>query len=694
MNFGLHIMHIQTASKMKKAMLLAIGMISLALGDITSLSATQNPATSKLAQQIAMYYTQDLPSNDKKSPQVPPHEPQKVWQAELPQLSEQEQATVLLERIFSNSPAIDSLQACMEPILNNYAWHDLKLFRGTESAPKHNLLARINRTSTALGKAALAIMLATPTKDMQVLQDRQQILKTLLKNEPVFKQLRNIYQQYSHSETGLLSFWSDHDPLFNNFYQSFIHEALYFNLGKTRKYNKSSKALEFRKRIYFDLALALHGTSLGFQAYYAYKVITDRSTFKKITAKHNPLWIRILAWYPGATIPIELLSAKKHYESWATPLLYLATRIADIQKWLIMAQKIDGMVAEQPDLEQVYGKYLTNLRKLLNQPPNTELGKLVHQLIRLPLKNWSVFFNNSGKLLQSYQLLLAHKNELNDALYDFGRLDAFLSTTQLLQEVRLSTGEPAYSFTEFQDQGIDANPYIQLQAMWNPLLDAKKAVPNSITMQGAQGGVRNMILTGPNAAGKSVFLAGIATSLLLSQTLGIAPAHAATITPFHKISTYLDISDDIAQGKSLFMAEVQRAQAYLNMLASLKKEERSFSVMDEIFSGTNPKEGEAAAYSIVHYIAQYVNSLHIVATHFPKLTLLPKKAPQGNFANYKVSVNRKTPQGKLQFTYQVEPGQSTQTIALDILEEQNYNSKILQEAKDILMHPENYQSNF
>ena len=70
----------------------------------------------------------------------------------------------------------------------------------------------------------------------------------------------------------------------------------------------------------------------------------------------------------------------------------------------------------------------------------------------------------------------------------------------------------------------------------------------------AAGGTRNITLTGPNAGGKSTFLMGMTTSLLLSQTFGIAPAKEAKLTPFDKINTSINIMDDIAAGKSLFMA--------------------------------------------------------------------------------------------------------------------------------------------
>ena len=98
--------------------------------------------------------------------------------------------------------------------------------------------------------------------------------------------------------------------------------------------------------------------------------------------------------------------------------------------------------------------------------------------------------------------------------------------------------------------------------MWNPFLDAEVVVANLVAMDAA-GGTCNITLTGPNAGGKLTFLMGMTTRLLLSQTFGIAPTKEAELMPFDKINTSINITDDIAAGKSLFMAEVDHAQKHI-----------------------------------------------------------------------------------------------------------------------------------
>jgi len=179
--------------------------------------------------------------------------------------------------------------------------------------------------------------------------------------------------------------------------------------------------------------------------------------------------------------------------------------------------------------------------------------------------------------------------------------------------------------------------------------------------------------------------------MLTPRQRQIRNADKLVFTPFHKINTYINIADDIAAGRSLFLAEVDRAKQHIQMLEELSSEKFSFTIFDEPFSGTNPIEGASAEYSILNSLADYTNSLTIVATHYPLMMLLEKNEKQKGFANYKVYITREGKSQKLNYTYKVVPGKSNQTIAIDILEEMGYNTYLLDEARKIIEHPEQYR---
>src|SRR5690606_13756589 len=125
-----------------------------------------------------------------------------------------------------------------------------------------------------------------------------------------------------------------------------------------------------------------------------------------------------------------------------------------------------------------------------------------------------------------------------------------------------------------------------------PFIDADTVVINDALFDAS---CPNSILTGPNTGGKSTVIKAIMLDVLMAQTFGIAPAQSLSITPFAKLNCFMNISDDIAMGASLFKSEVMRAKKLLDMVQSLQQDEFSFVIIDEVFTGTSPKEGEAAA---------------------------------------------------------------------------------------------------
>jgi DNA mismatch repair protein MutS len=154
-----------------------------------------------------------------------------------------------------------------------------------------------------------------------------------------------------------------------------------------------------------------------------------------------------------------------------------------------------------------------------------------------------------------------------------------------------------------------------------------------------------------------------------------------TCTPFAKIITYLNIAD--AQGvESGYQAEMNRAKALLDLIASLGEGQYCFVIMDEIFKSTNPQEGEAGAYAVAKNMATAENSICIIATHYKRLTEL-EQATNGVVKNYKVTVI-KNPDGSFTYPYKLEEGFSTQQIALDLLSNAGFESSILQDAYSIL----------
>ncbi len=219
-----------------------------------------------------------------------------------------------------------------------------------------------------------------------------------------------------------------------------------------------------------------------------------------------------------------------------------------------------------------------------------------------------------------------------------------------------------------------------MKNFWHPLIEKDKVVTNSITL-GQDYYKPNVILTGPNAGGKSIALKTITLCLLMAQAIGIVPAQEMILTPFYSISTYLNITDDAGAGQSLFKSEVLRCQELIDKIEKSKNAEFHFQVFDEIFNGTTPQEGMAAAYGVAKHLSNYENNICLIATHFSELTQLEQETK--SFENYKVYVNYMK-YGQIEYPYKLEKGKSNQHVAFDILKNQGFSGNILESAKEML----------
>ncbi|MCK4265393.1 hypothetical protein KAW80_03475 [Candidatus Babeliales bacterium] len=320
---------------------------------------------------------------------------------------------------------------------------------------------------------------------------------------------------------------------------------------------------------------------------------------------------------------------------------------------------------------------LGKLERLFSGKNSKKLDKLVALLSKNTFEGESSFFSLTGRVFAANKLMLEVKDELAEAMEALGEIDTYMSVARLYKEFQGK--ESTYSFVNFVE---GSKPYVRLKNFWNPFISPDIVVRNDLEL-GGQSVAKNIILTGPNAGGKSTVLKAATINVLFAQALGIAPSEEIEVTPFAKINTYLNVTDDLASGNSLFKAEVLRAQSLVKTIKDLKGNEFSFSIMDEMFSGTSPKEGEAASYTVSKSLSKNDNSMCLIATHFPKMTDLEKDTG-GRFENYKVKVIKNS-DASLSYPYKLEKGITDQHIAFDILANEGViDSLSLAEAQGLL----------
>lgn len=399
----------------------------------------------------------------------------------------------------------------------------------------------------------------------------------------------------------------------------------------------------------------------------------------------------ILAVYLLMLLVIVGVSCRLTYKSFASG--WEATRVGS----LFIDNKVKGVsffagslqdIAEILENDKLLGNDF-NLKLLLGYnvagDNEQEVGTLIKELSDLSTvlkesglptetQNYFSFSLTKAKVRSSFKKIQRLKDGFVGSLKAIGRLDAYMSIAKLYKEY--AGTQVQFCFPEFVKAD---SPYVNIKDFWFPMINPKWAVTNSIELGSEKSG-HNVILTGPNAAGKSTALRGIIGSLILAQTLGIAPASKMVLTPFARINSHLNISDEVGR-ESLYQAEKNRVKGFLSELKLLGKGEFEFTIMDEMFSSTNPEEGQSAAYAIAKSLVKVPNCMCLLATHFKKLTELEADT-NGYYKNYKVYVDVQ-PDGTFRCPYKIVPGLSNQNIAI-LMMQHEFDADIVNEAYDVL----------
>ena len=191
-----------------------------------------------------------------------------------------------------------------------------------------------------------------------------------------------------------------------------------------------------------------------------------------------------------------------------------------------------------------------------------------------------------------------------------------------------------------------------------------------------------IIVTGPNMSGKSALLRQTALITLMAQIGSFVPAESARIGVVDKIFTRVGASDNISQGESTFMVEMNEAASILNNLS-----DRSLVLFDELGRGTSTYDGISIAWAIVEYIHEHPNAKAktLFATHYHELNEMENSF--GRIKNYNVSV--KEIDKKIIFLRKLERGGSAHSFGIHVAKMAGMPQSIVKRSEKILEQLEN-----
>ncbi|MGB3403995.1 MAG: DNA mismatch repair protein MutS [Microcoleaceae cyanobacterium] len=184
-----------------------------------------------------------------------------------------------------------------------------------------------------------------------------------------------------------------------------------------------------------------------------------------------------------------------------------------------------------------------------------------------------------------------------------------------------------------------------------------------------------IILTGPNASGKSCYLRQIGLIQLMAQIGSFIPATSAKIGICDRIFTRVGAVDDLATGQSTFMVEMNETANILNHATH-----KSLVLLDEIGRGTATFDGLSIAWAVSEYLATEICSRTIFATHYHELNELASIL--NNVANYQVTV--KELPDKIIFLHQVQPGGADKSYGIEAGRLAGLPNVVIRRAKQVM----------
>ena len=204
------------------------------------------------------------------------------------------------------------------------------------------------------------------------------------------------------------------------------------------------------------------------------------------------------------------------------------------------------------------------------------------------------------------------------------------------------------------------------------ILVDKLFVPNDIKL-GAKTDL--IILSGPNASGKSCYLRQVGLLQIMAQIGSWIPAKSANISIADQLFTRVGAVDDLASGQSTFMVEMIETAYILNNATA-----NSLVLLDEIGRGTSTFDGLSIAWSVSEFLAKKIKSRSIFATHYHELNQISNYV--SNVENYQVLVEYKNQ--SLLFLHKVEKGGANKSYGIEAARLAGVPSDVISNAEFIL----------
>jgi DNA mismatch repair protein MutS len=223
---------------------------------------------------------------------------------------------------------------------------------------------------------------------------------------------------------------------------------------------------------------------------------------------------------------------------------------------------------------------------------------------------------------------------------------------------------------------VDDGTALEIVEGRHPVLEARAAEPVTPNDLALDAEARIVILTGPNMAGKSVYLRQAGHIVILAQMGAWVPARSARLGVVDRVFTRVGAQDNLARGQSTFLVEMVETASILNNVTP-----RSLVLLDEVGRGTSTFDGLAIAWAVVEHLHDRAPGAKVLfATHFHELTQLAGRL--GGVRNFHVAVREWN--DEIVFLHKVRPGGTDRSYGIQVARLAGLPLPVIARAKALL----------
>ena len=269
-----------------------------------------------------------------------------------------------------------------------------------------------------------------------------------------------------------------------------------------------------------------------------------------------------------------------------------------------------------------------------------------------------------------YQIFLELREKITQYFPAVQKTAKLVSELDALLGLAILSRENNYVCPVVDDSGI-----IEIREGRHPVIErfVDRYVPNDVALDHEAQEIT--LLTGPNMSGKSSYLRQVAIITLLAQIGSFVPAKSAHIGVVDRIFTRVGASDNLSQGVSTFMNEMQEAANIINNATS-----KSLIILDEIGRGTATYDGVSIAAAIVEYLHNIIKAKTIFATHYHELVAIIEELPRAE--NYCVAVSEDN--GRVVFLHKIIKGAASDSYGIEVAKLAGLPRTLTDRAEEIL----------